>query len=40
MVAKHLSQKYVLQDENYLEQIVDSQEKCEIKKLVKILPQV
>ncbi|XP_019851253.1 PREDICTED: rap guanine nucleotide exchange factor 6-like isoform X2 [Amphimedon queenslandica] len=27
MVSKHLSQKYVLQDENYLEQIVDSQEK-------------
>jgi hypothetical protein len=27
MVKKHLSRKFVLQDENYLEQIVDSQEK-------------
>lgn len=27
MVRKHLSRKYVLQDENYLEQIIDSHEK-------------
>ena len=29
MVRKHLSRKYVLQDEIYLDQIVESQEKCE-----------
>lgn len=28
MTRKHLSRKYVLQDELYLEKIVDSQEKC------------
>ena len=27
MVCRYLSRKYVLQDENYLEQIIDSHEK-------------
>ena len=34
MVCRHLSRKYVLQDENYLEQIIDSHEKCMISILV------
>ena len=34
MVRKHLSRKYVLQDENYLEQIIDSHEKCQLIKII------
>ena len=30
MVRRHLSRRYVLQDEHYLEQIIDSHEKCKM----------
>lgn len=37
MVRKHLSRKYVLQDELYLEKIVDSQEKCELCGVIRVV---